>query len=149
MAMQGVAMVAIGGAGLSKLLDLPAFARTLSTWSIVPRWGIGTLTAAIPISEMVLAGCWVVWPARKSIAWTAVVYMAVLTAAFFGEYYASAQPPKCGCFGAIMQRWQFRESAGFVTWRNAGIIALCGVGGALGPRKQGSVQADELASSPL
>lgn len=115
----------IGVAGVLKLVDVNAFERSLSTWSLLPRWSIGVLAFLIPIVELGLACAWFSDVARLVVLWPALGFLVAAT----GLYVSHAiflEPPDCGCLGTVGDYLKIRQEVPAIVVRN-GILAL-GIG---------------------
>ncbi|MCW5775924.1 MAG: hypothetical protein KIS87_05765 [Phycisphaeraceae bacterium] len=112
-------------AGVLKLIDVTTFERSLSTWSLLPRWSIGALAFLVPIVELGLACAWFAGVVRPVVLWLALDFLVAAT----GLYVSHAiflEPPECGCLGTLGDYLRIRREVPAIVVRN-GILAL-GIG---------------------
>ena len=87
-----------------KLLDVPGFARILSSYRALPEWSVPAVAFAIPIAELALS----VWLfSGRRIAGAALTSAALH--ALYASWSAAAvlrslKLPNCGCFGVFLAR---------------------------------------------
>lgn len=116
--------VALLLAGAAKLWDLPAFADSLLAWSLLPAWSRGIVSVAVPTSEVLIAGLWVVARLRSpAISWLMLGMLLAFTAAYLAHVQMGVAP-QCACFGRIQLFEESRTGAREVIARN---LLLCGL----------------------
>ncbi len=110
-------------AGVSKLLDVPAFEDALKTWQFVPSAFARPAALIVPLVEVLSAGAWLLrlWPLPGIIATGGLL---VVFSSFRGVHLVFAEPPKCGCFGPIQQFYAGLGEAEVVLVRNGVLTGL-------------------------
>ncbi|MEO1460143.1 MAG: MauE/DoxX family redox-associated membrane protein, partial [Pseudomonadota bacterium] len=116
-----------------KLLDLEAFAVTLSRWTIIPDHHAATLATLVPGAEVAAAAAWALFPNRRVALPVMLALMVVFTGAFAAEM-AIATAPDCGCFGKIVAYESFMANGWGVIIRNGALISAIIIAFVLLPR---------------
>ena len=118
-----VAMAFVAIAAITKLADLPEFARALGTWRLVPDLLVGFLSVAVPAVELILSGLWFAGLHRGGARCGAIVAIAVWTMAYVVEAVAFG-PPECGCIGKMLAWQETHSGMWIVIVRNIVLLAL-------------------------
>lgn len=117
----------VGIAGLAKLLNLPQFMDSLSSWTVLPVASHLTLTLSVPIVE---AGVGIAWCLKSPLArsgWPAILIVLTLTSVLLVQ--VSVGPvPECHCFGQIMQFHEEMQSARWMLARNTALMGMLAAG---------------------
>jgi len=129
------AIVLVGLAGATKLLDLWAFAASLESWSLIPDWGKSVAVGFVPLSEMLIGGAVLLSARRRLAAWAALALLAVFMTVY-AAHVIFAEPPDCNCFGELGRYSAAMDSAWGVLIRNAVLAAAIGLGLFCGLGKQ-------------
>lgn len=116
-----VAVVTVGGLGLAKLADLPAFIDNLGTWTLLPRTLVAPVAVVVPTVEATLAILWLAGSQRRAVACALLGFVALVTG-FFLLQTLLAERPTCGCLGPLTAYLDLKESVGGVLVRNAAIL---------------------------
>ncbi len=113
-------------AGLSKMVDVPGFEGSLSTWSLFAspavRWPIAI---AVPMVEILLACSWLLGVSRRRVAFFQAVLVLGFAAGYSVEVYGGGRP-HCSCFGVLVARHARAEELWWVLGRDI-LIATAGV----------------------
>ncbi len=121
----GVALVAafLLISGLSKLADLPEFARALASWSIIPRALHPSVVVVVPALEFALGALWLLGVWRRFCLLAMMLVIGAFTVALAIQI-ALTGPVSCGCLGAIARHFQLEESSRVAFTRNAVLLLL-------------------------
>lgn len=98
----GCVMLFMLVSGLLKLADLAAFAESVRTWDLLPRFLLGPVVWIVPASELVIAGAWFLGLRRQIAAILCALMIAVYSIVFL-VHLVFSQPPDCGCLGKLIQ----------------------------------------------
>jgi hypothetical protein len=115
-------MLLLGLAGVSKLVDLSAFASVLNDWNAFPKWARTFAVGTVPVLETGLAGLWLIGTKRRMTALAAAILIVALSAAILYQFRFGA-PPSCGCLGRIGQYLRELESFHAALWKNGLLVA--------------------------
>lgn len=118
-------------AGLLKASDVPAFARDLRTWSILPEVAAYPLALLVPGIEILIGLAWFLRIAPAAAAASAGGLLALFTAVF-GAQVLFASPPACGCFGEIRLFYDGLSETQGVLLRNGVLLSALACAFALG-----------------
>lgn len=93
------------GAALPKIIDPPAFAKSIWAYELFPAWSLNPLALLLPWLELVcgLALCLGVW-ARAASLWVGLLLVSFTLALSIN--LARHHPVDCGCFGATASKTQ-------------------------------------------
>lgn len=116
--------VALGVAGVAKLVDLGEFDRQLASWSLLQhdtlRFGV---VVGLPIVEVGLCMAYWCLPGRRpAVAACMLTLLGTFSIAYAIEAFAG-DPPDCACFGMLLRRLEFQNTATWVLGRNAALAA--------------------------
>lgn len=117
----------IGGAGLLKLIDLASFSASLKSWTLIPSALVPWLAIGVPNAELLVCGLWFMPGYRRLATWLALGLLCVFTLGY-GAQVAFAQPPSCGCLGAVSAALSVLDEWPAVLIRNVLISALLACG---------------------
>ncbi|MEL6329117.1 MAG: MauE/DoxX family redox-associated membrane protein [Planctomycetota bacterium] len=121
-----VLMIGLLVVGLAKLIDAPAFLDALRTWTLVPVAVLPSLSIAIPLIELVLAGSWLLGLARRPAGVGALVMMSVFTLTYTAHVIFTSAPD-CGCFAKLASHESNEQSWQSTIARNLAFIAIGGL----------------------
>jgi len=106
-----------------KLINLPHFAESLSTWTVVPRATRPVVAVAVPVFECAIAGSWFAIPAIRRgllrLAAACVVTFSVL----YVVQLMTGEKPTCACFGEMSRFLRTRDNATVSLGQN---VVICG-----------------------
>lgn len=124
----GSVMAALVIAGVAKLSDAAEFERHLSRWKTLPGILLPWISLAVPVSEVLLGGAWLLGLARGFTRLAAIAMLLAFVTALAIEQFV-AEAPECRCFG-VLDRWLVHSSATrggvFKAGLLAGLLALSG-----------------------
>ncbi len=114
-------------AALPKLMDPPAFAKTLHGYALFPAWSIHPMALSVPMLELLcgsllVLGVWV----RAMVAQLTLLLMAFILSLSINLY--REHPVDCGCFGSsTVQKSQDELLADmrFDVYRDFALLGLC------------------------
>jgi prepilin-type N-terminal cleavage/methylation domain-containing protein len=119
-------------AGLGKLIDLPAFESDLRTWQLLPSGWNRILALDVPAMECLVAGAWFLALGRRlPVVATGVMLVAFLIG--YGVHLLFAEPPRCGCFGALLRFERQEHGAELAVGKNLFMLAMLLTGTRLVP----------------
>lgn len=121
------AATVIAIAGIAKFIDLPAFRRSLDSWSLVPEMARGAFVFFIPAIELVVGGLWFIRPTRARF-WSIGGLLALFTVVYV-FHLVTVGAPDCGCLGKLNQFIEWQDSIGMVLIRNTSLLVVWGMGG--------------------
>lgn len=117
-------------AAIGKLVDLPAFVGSMSTWRMIPAWARVPLATGVPIVEVGASLAWLLGMWRRGAL--VVVWVGLLAVTgVYGAHVALATAPECNCFGVLLRYERWTHQAWLVMGRNAALLAAVGVAGGL------------------
>lgn len=117
-----VAIIIIGLAGVMKLINLPHFAESLSTWTVVPRATRPVVAVAVPVFECAIAGSWFAIPAiRRGLLRLAAACVVTFSVLYVIQLMTS-EKPTCACFGELSRFLRMRDNATLSLVQNAVIL---------------------------
>lgn len=119
---QGICMLVILFAAITKLIDRPDFEADLVAWDIANQRVREALSLAIPLTELMISLAWLLRISPASATYAAALMLIAFSAAYM-NLWAQGRAPGCGCFGGLMRFQNTRAEAPFVLMRNAAIIA--------------------------
>jgi len=122
-----ILFVAIGSAGVLKLLALDEFAMSLQTWNILPQRAIVPTSLIIPVLELIVCVAWFLYARRRMII-EAITFAAILVVTGIYAFQAwTSEPPSCGCLGLWQSHYDQIATSQALVWRNGVILALLAV----------------------
>lgn len=100
-----LALCILGVAGLLKFYDLSVFNRSLSAWSVLPRWSHAPISLLIPAAELALAMAWFCNVRRRLVCLVAgILYCAF--AVLHSVQLRAGLHPQCACAGVLSEAIQ-------------------------------------------
>jgi len=108
-------------AGIGKLLDLPAFALNLESWSLLPQVARAVLVVTIPVIELSIGGLFLFGYRRFSMIFC--VALLVGFSVVYGVQWVWGGKPSCGCLGVIAKQLRIADDAVPVFLRNGFLVA--------------------------
>jgi len=90
--------------GLGKALDMPGFARVLTTFAAFPAGSEGVLAVAITLAELALAVALLVPGWQRPAAGLAVLFLLGNAALLSVTLLRGIDLANCGCFGVFLAR---------------------------------------------
>lgn len=124
--MLGMLFVAIGLAGVLKLLALDEFAQSLETWDVFPARTIVPASLFIPLLELAACTAWFAFAARRTLI-EAAAFSAILAATGVYAFQAwTSEPPSCGCLGLWQAHYDRIATGQTLVWRNGVILLILG-----------------------
>lgn len=109
---------------IGKLLDVSAFAESLSSWTLVNLAGVRWLVAVgVPTVELCLGLLWILAIARWKVALLQAVMVLIFGVAFALEVFAGGKPA-CSCFGVLVARQERADEVWVVVTRDILISAV-------------------------
>lgn len=127
--MIALAMLVLLLAGAAKLLDVPEFRASLSSWKLIPEALRPPLAVGVPLMEFLVAGLWIVGIRRRVMLQIALCLVAVFMAGT-SMHLRLSTPPECRCFG-LLERLFAEEQGRVANLWQGGIVLLFLVLGAL------------------
>lgn len=123
----------IGGMGMLKAANIPAFEDTLRGWSIIPESLRTPVAFLIPAAEIAVCACWI---ANLASAWLPFATLLLLSTLTGTALWQSALTglPACGCFGILEQYRSFQSELISLLVRNSIIASLVATALLLRPR---------------
>lgn len=86
-------------AGVTKLIDLPAWGHDLLGWTIIPDPFVAPLVVAVPAAEFFAAGAFLIGIGRIRCLAALLALLTIFTLAVLAEW-AAADHVACSCFGS-------------------------------------------------
>ena len=110
-------------AGFWKLVDLPTFADSLQSWSLVPNWARTVAVVIVPPTELLLGTLCLINLKQR---WTyfAIAALVGCFTVVYALHVWFASPPDCACLGKIMLFKSRQSDAYSVVVRNTVLIGL-------------------------
>lgn len=122
----GLVVAVVLMAGLIKMADVPAFERSLHSWSLIPAsWRTG-LSVFVPCIEVGLSLLWFGGIARVYIARAMLLILCVFTS-LYAAHLMVGITPECGCLGALARIEAEKFNAVILLARNALLMCLLAV----------------------
>lgn len=104
-------------AGVSKLLDVPEFLESLSSWSTIPHRVRLFAALAVPCAELTLGMMIVLGISRRIATAAAAVLLGVFTIAIIIQLLRG-EMVGCRCFGSLVSYRSTQEAATWMLARN-------------------------------
>jgi hypothetical protein len=104
-------VVFTGIAGLLKLMDIPAFAASLESWTLIGSGLRDIITWGLPTAELWLCVLWLATPRSRT---ANVSFIALFAGIVFTivAHLTAGHAPRCGCLGALSAHSEFMSSSG-------------------------------------
>lgn len=121
---QVVPCIALGLAGVGKLVSMQLFESSLATWTIMPPYLRTVIMHLIPGIELGIGVASLIRPFRLAAVLVAVVLLFAYSAAWIIQYWVGG-PPTCACFGLQLAWTEGRHESIVVLSRNSLLILWC------------------------
>lgn len=130
-------MLVIMFAGITKLVELDRFARSVETWTLVPSYIRSSAVLLVPIVELAVGLGWFLGiGSMRAWLFCAGGLLAFYTA-LIGVQSAAASPPDCDCLGLLLRHAEWMRSAQAALVRNGLMLILLLLGGVLAVSREG------------